>query len=292
MNMIMYAIYRCGCLVIRSIFILLALFIEHKFESRITDILSDAIIFHMNFKVLYPWETFKGMSYGDWSAVWTNWLLSEEVDTYCGQDILFLRGNIDYRPIGGIIGGVIHQASDSFLNRTGDKGFKVLDGTSVLIPITVAYYIIGDYFNGNIIENEIKLRDALNSDFNFIRSIWAVIKKSSSKKWEKIVSNLTSFKMESPLFQLRVPTNSILNQLQDEPLKPGTYYAVIGGYFLLIKKLPKSKYCISFGAEGPGEYSTRSIYDIEVYSAASRITKDVSAHFQILKPRSLNLVTK
>ena len=101
-----------------------------------------------------------------------------------------------------------------------------------------------------------------------------------------------SFKMESPLFQLRVPTNSILNQLQDEPLKPGTYYAVIGGYFLLIKKLPKSKYCISFGAEGPGEYSTRSIYDIEVYSAASRITKDVSGHFQNLKPRSLNLVTK
>jgi hypothetical protein len=246
----------------------------------------------MNFKVLYPWETFKGMSYGDWSAVWTNWLLSEEVDTYSGQDILFLRGNIDYRPIGGIVGGMRHQDSDSFLNRTGDKGFKVLDGTSVLIPITVAYYIIGDYFNGNIIENEIKLRDALNSDFNFIRSIWAVIKKSSSKKWEKIVSNLTSFKMESPLFQLRVPTNSILNQLQDEPLKPGTYYAVIGGYFLLIKKLSKSKYCISFGAEGPGEYSTRSIYDIEVYSAASRITKDVSGHFQNLKARSLNLVTK
>jgi len=275
-----------------NIYLISFILLSTNSEVRITDILSDTIIFHMKVKVLYPWETFKGMSYGDWSAVWTNWLLSEEVDTYNGQDILFLRGNIDYRPIGGIVGGVRHQDSDSFLNRTGDKGFKVLEGTSVLIPITVAYYIIGDYFNGNIIENEIKLRYALNSDFNLIRSIWAVIKKSNSKKWEKIVSNLASFKMESPLFQLRVPTNSILNQLQDEPLKPGTYYAVIGGYFLLLKSLPKSKYRISFGAEGPGEYSTRSIYDIEAYSATSTITKDISGRFRNFKTGLPNLGTK
>lgn len=233
----------------------------------------------MKIDVLQPWETFKGMSYGDWAAVWTNWLLSEEVDTYKGQDILFLRGNINYKPISSVAGALRHQDPNSFLDRVGDKAYKVLEGTSVLIPITVAYYAIGDYFDGKIIDNQVELRSALNSDFKLIRTIWAVIKKSSSKKSVKIVPNLASYKIESPLFQLKVPTNSILNEFQDEPLKPGTYYAVVGGYFLLVKLLPQSTYRVSFGAEGPGEYSTRSIYDIEVYANTPRITKDISERF-------------
>jgi hypothetical protein len=230
----------------------------------------------MKIEVLQPWETFKGMSYGDWAAVWTNWLLSAEVDTYKGQHILFLRGNINYRPVSSVPGAPRHQDSDGFLDRTGKKGYKVLEGTAVLIPVTLASYTIGDYFDGKIIKNEVELRNALHSDFNLIRTIWAVIKKSNSKKYAKIVPNLAPYKMESPLFRLTVPKNSVLNEFQDEPLKPGTYYATVGGYFVLVKSLPQSTYRISFGAEGPGEYSTRSIYDIKVHGNISRITKDIS----------------
>lgn len=233
----------------------------------------------MKLDVLKPWETYKGMSYGDWSSIWTNWLLSNEVDTYKGEYILFLRGNINYRPTSGVPGALRHQDPNSFLDKTGDKGYKVIEGTSVLIPITVAYYIIGDTFDGKTIENELQLRKAVNSDFNLIRTIWAVIKKSNSKRSYRIVPKLTSYKIESPLFRLRVPASSILNEFQDEPLKPGSYYAVVGGYFILVKSLPQSRYRISFGAEGPGEYSTRSIYDIEVYPSTSKITKDISGRF-------------
>ena len=233
----------------------------------------------MKVDVLKPWETFKGMSYGDWSAVWTNWLLSNEVDSYKGEDILFLRGNIDYKPTSSSPGALRHQESDSFLDKTGDKGYKVIEGTAVLIPVTVVYSTIGENFDGKIIETELELRRGLNSDFNLIRTIWAAIKKINCKKSYKIVPKITSYKIESPLFQLRVPSNSILNEFQDEPLKPGTYNSVVGGYFLLVKSLPQSKYRVSFGAEGPGEYSTRSVYDIEVYSRTPRITKDISERF-------------
>ena len=159
----------------------------------------------MKVDVLKPWETFKGMSYGDWSAVWTNWLLSNEVDSYKGEDVLFLRGNIDYNPTSSNPGALRHQDSDSFLDKTGDKGYKVIEGTSGLIPVTVAYYNIGDNFDGKIIESEVELRRALNSDFSLMRTIWASIKKINCKKSYKIVPKITSYKIESPLFQLRVP---------------------------------------------------------------------------------------
>ena len=233
----------------------------------------------MKVDVLKPSETFKGMSYGDWSAIWTNWLLSNEVDTYKGEDVLFLRGNIDYKPTSSNPGALRHQDSDSFLDKTGDKGYQDIEATSVLIPVTVVYYTIGDNFDGKIIESEVELRSALNSDFNLIRTIWAAIKKINCNKSYKIVPKITSYKIESPLFQLRVPSNSMLNEFLDEPMKPGTYNSVVGGYFLLVKSLPQSKYRLSFGAEGPGEYSTRSVYDIVVYSRTPRITKDISGHF-------------
>jgi len=46
--------------------------------------------------VLPYWQTFKGLSYGEWAAIWTNWFLSKDVDSYNGQDILFLRGHVNY----------------------------------------------------------------------------------------------------------------------------------------------------------------------------------------------------
>jgi hypothetical protein len=48
-------------------------------------------------------------------------------------------------------------------------------------------------------------------------------------------------------------------------LKPGIYDAVAAGYFVLLRGLTPSIYRIEFGSEGPGEYATRSGYDVEVF---------------------------
>jgi hypothetical protein len=230
----------------------------------------------MKLSVLHHSETFNGLSYGDWAAIWTNWLLSKDVDSYNGQYILFLRGDVNYRPVRGAEGAVRYQDPDSFLDMTGRKAQKILEGTSILIPVSVSFNAIGSYFEGKFIENEIQLRDAVNSDLDNVRTLWATVSMRKSKKSTKIVPNLGSHRIESPLFKLTVPKDSTLNDVLDEPFKAGIHDAVAAGYFVLIRGLAPSTYRIVFGSEGPGEYATRSVYDIVVFPDKRKRPLDIS----------------
>jgi hypothetical protein len=55
------------------------------------------------------------------------------------------------------------------------------------------------------------------------------------KKIMKLVPNLESYRIESPLFKLRVSKDSIPNDLVDEPFKSGIYDTVRVGFFVLLK---------------------------------------------------------
>lgn len=85
-----------------------------------------------------------------------------------------------------------------------------------------------------------------------------------------------SYRFESPLFKLTVPKDSALNNLVDEALKPGIYDAVAAGYFVLLRRLIPSTYRIVFGSEGPGEYATRSVYDVAVFPNKRKRPLDIS----------------
>jgi len=238
---------------------------------------------HMKLNVLPKSETFKGLSYGEWTAIWTNWFLSRDVDIYDGQDILFLRGDVNYKPVSEVEGAIRYQDPDSFLDMTGQKGQKILEGTSILIPISVSYNAIGCYFEGKAIENELELRNAVNGDLDNVRTLLATVTVNSTKKSIKLVPNLGSYRFESPLFKLRVPKDSGLNNLVDEPLKPGIYDAVAAGYFVLIRGLTPSTYRIVFGSEGPGEYATRSVYDVVVFPDKRKKPQDISGSSRYYK---------
>src|SRR5216110_361561 len=79
--------------------------------------------------VVSPEQNFKGMSYGDWAAAWSNWLFSEDTDRNEAKgSMLFLRGNIEH--YGQIITNSTIVSSNatspvsngtSFYNRTGDQ---------------------------------------------------------------------------------------------------------------------------------------------------------------------------
>jgi hypothetical protein len=73
-----------------------------------------------------------------------------------------------------------------------------------------------------------------------------------------------------------VPKDSILNDLVDEPFKSGIYDAVTVGYFVLLRGLMPSTYRIVFGSEGPGEYATRSVYDVAVFPDKRKRPLDIS----------------
>lgn len=223
-----------------------------------------------------PGQTFKGLSYGNWVAIWTTWFHSRDVDSYDGEDMLFLRGYVGNKAVSDDKGAMRYQDPEIFLDRTGDKKLKILKGTSVFVPIQVSFNAIGGDNEGKVIENEKELRIAVNDDINDVRSIWATVKLNNTKDRIKIVPDLRVYRTETPLFRLTVPEDSPLNNLVDFPMKPGVHDAVAGGYFVLLPDLEPSTYQIDFGCDGPGDYSTRAVVDVTVYPEVRKEPNDIS----------------
>jgi hypothetical protein len=212
-----------------------------------------------------------------------NWFFSRDVDIYDGQDILFLRGHVNFNPVSEVEGAIRYQDPQSFLDMTGQKEQKILEGTSILIPISVSYNTIGCYFECIAIENEIDLRNAVNGDLDNVRTLWVNVTLNRTTKSMRLVPNLGSYRVESPLFKLTVPKDSTLNDVGDETFIPSIYEAVAGGYFVLIRELAPSKYRFVFGSEGLGEYATRSVYDIVVFPDKRKRPLDISGSSRYYK---------
>lgn len=218
----------------------------------------------MRLDIVAPNENFGGMSYGEWAAEWTKWLHSEDPDTYDGGNVLFLRGNVDYKPIGIEGDSPSYVDPKAIYNRTAQKGEAIFEGIAIFVPIITTSFFIGDIYEGKVLKNEQELRYYVNKDTNETRKMWAVIKRKGDKKASRMVKNLESYRFESPLFKLSIPKNSFLRERMEMPVKPGYYDAITAGYFVIIRSLTASSYRIIFGGEGMGTYTTNSVYDIEV----------------------------
>ena len=232
-------------------------------------------------KVLPPSQTFKGLSYGDWAAIWSNWFSSRGLDRYDGEDILFLRVHADFKVVSDAEGAMRYKDPESFLDMTGHKKKRILHGTALFVPLAVSIIAIGEDHEGKLIHNEKDLRTAVNDDISHIRSIWATVKVNHSKQSIKLVPDLRFYRVETPLFKLTVPEDSDLNNLIDYPMKPGVHDAVTEGYFILLPDLPPSTYQFDFGSEGPGDYSTRSVYDVTVYRNKRKEPLDISSSIKL-----------
>jgi hypothetical protein len=226
--------------------------------------------------VVKPTENFRGMSYSEWITVWCNWLLSEEVDTYDGEDMLFLRGNVNFRPVGDLEGGPRHLAQIGMYDRTGRSGERIFEGTSLMIPVIVSMLSIGDVYEGTKMLTPQQLWYNTNIDAVRGGPFWASVMKKGGKRAYRIVENIKNYKMQTPLFKLIVPDNSKLMNKMDIPIRPGIYDTIAIGFFILIKSLPPSTYRINFGGQGIGEYFTNALYDIVVEGRRKNSLKDDS----------------
>ena len=154
-------------------------------------------------------DSFRGMSYGNWASVWTNWLFSGYPEYNPISDMLFLRGYFGYR---------YSQSSNSiqnlfeydYLNKTATSarlskdvqrtvenrpiynrvglkdganlGIVVPFGTAIMIPIMTATVWKGEVFEGRILEDEENLRNAARKDSDESREIWSVWKTVKNPK--------------------------------------------------------------------------------------------------------------
>ncbi|MFW9875749.1 MAG: hypothetical protein ACFFG0_21815 [Candidatus Thorarchaeota archaeon] len=215
----------------------------------------------MKLDIVLPHENFRGLSYGEWATEWTRWLFSDD-PTYNGEDILFLRGNVNYGPIGGEEGGPQYLDPKAIYYRTGKNREIIFENTSICIGIFTSTFSLGEIYEGRKISSIPYLRYIANKDTDG-GSIWATITKKGEKT-TRIVRDLIKYRFESPLFLLSVPKNSKLRKKMDYPPDPGSYYTITVGYFVILKWLPPGIYRFRFGGNNASAYHTDSVYDVEV----------------------------
>lgn len=230
----------------------------------------------MSLEIVSPNENFRGMSYGEWAVEWNKWLFSEDPDTYAGGNVLFLRGNVDYRPIGTQPNSPRYIDPEAIYDKTGTNRETIIEGTAIFIPIITTILFLSDNYEGKIIHDEQELRYFVNKDTDNTGEIWAAIKRKDEKNPIKLVKNLKQYRFESPLFKIKVPSNSLLRNRMEIPVKPGVYEGMTAGYYIMIKSLSPSSYRLIFGGTGVGVYRTNSVYDIDVIKKGKDLTEDTS----------------
>ncbi|HEY6886026.1 MAG TPA: hypothetical protein VI278_18495, partial [Nitrososphaeraceae archaeon] len=102
----------------------------------------------MRCEVVPPCNNFRGLSYGHWLALWNNLLLSENPDKYDGHLMLFLRGNLDYKPAMQNIPYPRFIDPNGIYDRTNEKGIRIFEHTAIFIPVITSCYTIGTLIDG------------------------------------------------------------------------------------------------------------------------------------------------
>ena len=243
-----------------------------------------------------PNSNFKGMSYGDWAAAWSNWLFSPYPHYLPNDDIMFLRGFLEYfdpysevsikqfiteGTVNGRPAGAPRDVDSKYkdiertterrliLNRVYDRdesfiGEVIPKDTGIFIPIVTAMYSIGGTFEGRQLEDETDVRRAVRIDNYESRDIWAWYRQDPSADWNHIVNPLKpDYRIESPMFTLKVSEDNYF--AAKAGLQPGTYDTVTGGYVIIVTGLKTGDHYFRFGARGRNQYRTEAHYLIRVH---------------------------
>ena len=221
-------------------------------------------------------QNFRGMSYGQWATVWDNWLMSNDPDSIIRKDILFLRGNLEYKPVGFGHKSPRFMHQNSILDRSGKNGESIFSNTAIFIPVLTSRYSLGDIYDGRRITDEVGIREVANTDTDESLKMWAVITDLKNQKSSNIVDDLHEYKLESPAYKLSIASRASLRNKTEFSTRPGIYDSIIAGFFLLIRRLPVGRYRLRFGGEGRGKYCTDSIYDVSVRGVRKSIVSDTS----------------
>jgi hypothetical protein len=244
-------------------------------------------------RIVRPEQSYKGMSYGDWVARWTNWVFSDDPDsTEVQGDVLFLRGNLKYSQdlakadrMGLFMAGEEKKAVDRwspFYDRTGDSSIVISDDTAIFIPVLTDTEFFGGASELRTMTTEEQVRNIARIDTDESGAIWAIIESSDGRGSGPLCrDDLRNYRIMSRVFKLWFSeSNPYWKDIIQYPINPGEYDAVTDGFFILLRSLPEGSYRIRFGGKGrlSHDYRTDSVYDIHVSAAYRRksTVKDIS----------------
>lgn len=208
---------------------------------------ADVIADQINPGVVSVDEKPYGLSYGDWSARWWQWVLSKPEDTnplvdktgeFCAIDqkgpVWFLGGTWSFPKV--------------------ERDCTIPSGVSILFPIYNGECTTAEYPNK---KSYADLRDCV-IDGNL---------KSGSQLFMNatvdgnVLKDLDSYRIESKLFNVTLPKNNVLGVT--EGMTPG----VADGWFIMLEPLSKGAHTIEFNSVviGPEQnFQTHATYHLVV----------------------------
>jgi hypothetical protein len=232
--------------------------------------------------IVHPKENYRGMSYGDWAEAWSNWFFSSYPDISEAQGpMVFLRGNLEYHTVDRNNVDRI-EGNTAFYDRTGDRGIVIPEGKAIFIPVMIAIHFIGSEYEGQVSRYEQQIRYVVQKENDKSGGIYAMFK-SLETNWKPIVNDLMQYRATSSMFKLIISENNpfIEKVTLEEKIVPGEYQAVIDGFFIILKSLPKgTSWRLRFGGKGRQKgYRTDAVYDIHITpSERSEVTvRDVTS---------------
>jgi hypothetical protein len=268
---------------------------------------------------LDPRYLYFGKSYSDYATDWFNWFLSSHPDNRNLGQVVFLRSK--HLPDDSQISQYASRTTTSptyydtdsptlYVNepniRVHADKLQIFEDQAVFVPIIVAYDMsihpyedwgyLQDYC-GTTIENgdnppELRQllinRQAINLPEDLRRD-----------RDEQEVNNFIDFRITTPIFTAVVPDTpygtSMKDFLEQPPIPPGSYPAMIEGYFVMLKfEARNDSYWVHSYATGGrdmrGAYHSEMLYEIEVRRRPplrGMITRERPASFQAMADRVL-----
>jgi hypothetical protein len=240
-----------------------------------------------------PRRLYLGRSYSDWTSDWLNWFLSANADKRNLGPVVFLRSHgLPNSITGAYISDVPGQGSATGTNtstdgtstdqdypttyvndpniRIGSDRLQIFDDQAVFFPIINAFKFasVQPYRDWGNLQDDIGL--TIDHGDNPPDPDQLTINKDKIELPPGL--GLKHFRIATPIFTAVVPEapfgTSMKDFLEEGPMAPGNYPAMVDGYFVMLKFNAPNTYWIhcwaSAGREVRGPYFSELLYEIEV----------------------------
>lgn len=267
------------------------------------------------YSVVSPFFLYHGKSYADWTSDWFNWFLSADADERNSGPVVFLRSHgLPNKTTGAFISDIPGQevgVTDTtpntsspdmsyraiYLNdpniRIGSDRLQIFEDQAVFVPIIIAYEFgsIHPHIDWGWMQDFTGL--TIDYGDNPPENNQLTINNTQINLGEL---KMEEFRIVTPIFTAVVPDaqygRSIKDFLEDSPIPPGSYPALVEGYFVMLRFGPGSYWVHSWASaprERSGPYFSELLYQIEVQERTNGphkglITKGPSQDKRHLRP--------
>lgn len=233
-----------------------------------------------------------GKSYSDYVSDWFNWFLSAKADNRNSGPVVFLSSKRipdTTTQAGRNLFDLIkaseatysratsYSASDPnsgaptlYVNeqqiRIGSNRLQIFNDQAVFVPVKVAYLIAKEaYMDWGYMQDGLGLM--IDNGDNPPDTIQLTINEESIK-----LPSLDEYRVRTPIFTALVPDSpygtSRKDFLEEGQIPPGSYPAMVDGYFVMLSNLEPGEYWVhswsSAGQDVRGQYFSELLYEIEV----------------------------